>query len=88
MEMNRGDWGGGDSVRDARCRRPSSHEVLRPEKLAIGGWSTAANMAEWAIRKRRASRPRFPARPANLISEYGIRAGPPRTMSWFYAFRM
>ncbi len=85
IEMNRGDWGGGDyddvmaGVDDLVARG-----IADPEKLAIGGWSYGGYMAEWAITQTT----RFKAAVsgaglANLISEYGTEQGPSYD-EWFY----
>ncbi|MDP9337375.1 MAG: S9 family peptidase [Acidobacteriota bacterium] len=85
IEMNRGDWGGGDfkdvmaGVDDLIARG-----IADPEKLGIGGWSYGGYMAEWAITQTT----RFKAAVSgaglsNLISEYGTEEGPSYD-EWFY----
>ena len=85
IEMNRGDWGGGDfkdviaGVDDLVARG-----IADPEKLGIGGWSYGGYMAEWAITQTT----RFKAAVSgaglsNLISEYGTEEGPSYD-EWFY----
>jgi dipeptidyl aminopeptidase/acylaminoacyl peptidase len=85
IEMNRGDWGGGDfkdvmsGVDDLVARG-----IADPEKLGIGGWSYGGYMAEWAITQTT----RFEAAVSgaglsNLISEYGTETGPSYD-EWFY----
>ena len=85
IEMNRGDWGGGDyqdvmaGVDDLVARG-----IADPEKLAIGGWSYGGYMSEWAITQTT----RFKAAVSgaglsNLISEYGTEQGPSYD-EWFY----
>jgi dipeptidyl aminopeptidase/acylaminoacyl peptidase len=85
IEMNRGDWGGGDfkdvmgGVDDLIARG-----VADPDKLGIGGWSYGGYMAEWAITQTT----RFKAAVSgaglsNLISEYGTEEGPSYD-EWFY----
>jgi dipeptidyl aminopeptidase/acylaminoacyl peptidase len=85
IEMNRGDWGGGDfkdvmaGVDDLVARG-----IADPNKLGIGGWSYGGYMAEWAITQTT----RFKAAVSgaglsNLISEYGTEEGPSYD-EWFY----
>jgi dipeptidyl aminopeptidase/acylaminoacyl peptidase len=85
IEMNRGDWGGGDfqdvmaGVDDLIARG-----IADPVKLAIGGWSYGGYMSEWAITQTT----RFKAAVSgaglsNLISEYGTEQHPSYD-EWFY----
>ena len=85
MEMNRGDWGGGDfkdvmaGVDDLIARG-----IADPDRLAIGGWSYGGYMAEWAITQTT----RFKAAVSgaglsDLISEYGTEQHPSYD-EWFY----
>lgn len=85
IEMNRGDWGGGDfqdvmaGVDDLIARG-----IADPLKLAIGGWSYGGYMSEWAITQTT----RFKAAVSgaglsNLISEYGTEQHPSYD-EWFY----
>ncbi len=85
IELNRGDWGGGD-YRDVMAGVDDliARGVADPEKLAIGGWSYGGYMAEWAITQTT----RFKAAVSgaglsNLISEYGNEQGPSYD-EWFY----
>jgi dipeptidyl aminopeptidase/acylaminoacyl peptidase len=85
IEMNRGDWGGGD-YRDVMAGVDDlvARGIADPEKLAIGGWSYGGYMAEWAITQTT----RFKAAVSgaglsNLISEYGTEQGPSYD-EWFY----
>jgi dipeptidyl aminopeptidase/acylaminoacyl peptidase len=85
IEMNRGDWGGGD-YRDvmAGVDELVARGIADPDKLAIGGWSYGGYMAEWAITQTT----RFKAAVSgaglsNLISEYGTEKGPSYD-EWFY----
>jgi dipeptidyl aminopeptidase/acylaminoacyl peptidase len=85
IEMNRGDWGGGDfkdvmaGVDDLIARG-----IADPDRLAIGGWSYGGYMAEWAITQTS----RFKAAVSgaglsDLISEYGTEQHPSYD-EWFY----
>jgi len=85
IEMNRGDWGGGDfkdvmaGVNDLIARGTAD-----PEKLAIGGWSYGGYMAEWAITQTNVFKAAVSgAGLSNLISEYGTEQGPSYD-EWFY----
>jgi dipeptidyl aminopeptidase/acylaminoacyl peptidase len=85
IEMNRGDWGGGD-YRDVMAGVDDliARGIADPEKLAIGGWSYGGYMAEWAITQTT----RFKAAVSgaglsNLISEFGTEEGPSYD-EWFY----
>jgi dipeptidyl aminopeptidase/acylaminoacyl peptidase len=85
IEMNRGDWGGGD-FRDVMFGVDDlvARGIADPEKLAIGGWSYGGYMSEWAITQTT----RFKAAVSgaglsNLISEYGTEQGPSYD-EWFY----
>ncbi len=85
IEMNRGDWGGGD-YRDVMAGVDDliAKGIADPDKLAIGGWSYGGFMSEWAITQTT----RFKAAVSgaglsNLISEYGTEQGPSYD-EWFY----
>ena len=85
MEMNRGDWGGGD-YRDVMAGVDDliARGIADPEKLAIGGWSYGGYMSEWTITQTT----RFKAAVSgaglsNLISEYGTEQGPSYD-EWYY----
>jgi dipeptidyl aminopeptidase/acylaminoacyl peptidase len=85
MEMNRGDWGGGD-FKDVMAGIDDlvARGIADPNKLGIGGWSYGGYMSEWAITQTT----RFKAAVsgaglANLISEYGTEKGPSYD-EWFY----
>jgi dipeptidyl aminopeptidase/acylaminoacyl peptidase len=85
IEMNRGDWGGGD-YRDVMAGVDDliAKGIADPDKLAIGGWSYGGYMSEWAITQTT----RFKAAVSgaglsNLISEYGTEQGPSYD-EWFY----
>jgi dipeptidyl aminopeptidase/acylaminoacyl peptidase len=85
IEMNRGDWGGGD-FRDVMAGVDDlvARGIADPDKLAIGGWSYGGYMSEWAITQTT----RFKAAVSgaglsNLISEYGTETEPSYD-EWFY----
>ena len=85
IEMNRGDWGGGD-FRDIMAGVDDlvARGIADPEKLAIGGWSYGGYMAEWAITQTTHFKAAVSgAGLANLISEYGTEQGPSYD-EWFY----
>jgi dipeptidyl aminopeptidase/acylaminoacyl peptidase len=85
IEVNRGDWGGGD-YRDVMAGVDDlvARGIADPEKLGIDGWSYGGYMSEWAITQTT----RFKAAVSgaglsNLISEYGTEQGPSYD-EWFY----
>jgi len=85
IEMNRGDWGGGD-YRDVMAGVDDllAKGIADPDKLGIGGWSYGGYMSEWAITQTT----RFKAAVSgaglsNLISEFGTEKGPAYD-EWFY----
>ncbi|PYU70963.1 MAG: hypothetical protein DMG49_10335 [Acidobacteria bacterium] len=85
IEMNRGDWGGGD-YRDVMAGVDDliARGIADPEKLAIGGWSYGGYMSEWAITQTTRFKAAFSgAGLSNLISEYGTEQGPSYD-EWFY----
>ena len=85
IEMNRGDWGGGD-YRDVMAGVDDlvARGIADPDKLAIGGWSYGGYMAEWAITQTTRFRAAVSgAGLSNLISEYGTEQGPSYD-EWFY----
>ena len=85
IEMNRGDWGGGDfkdvmwGVKDLVDRG-----IADPAKLGIGGWSYGGYMSEWAITQTNDFKAAVSgAGLSNLISEYGSEQHPSYD-EWFY----
>ncbi len=88
VEMNRGDWGGGDyrdvveGIKDLIARG-----IADPNKLGIGGWSYGGYMAEWAITQPAPFEFKAAvsgAGMANLISEYGTEVHPSYD-EWFWS---
>jgi len=85
IELNRGDWGGGD-YRDVMAGVDDliARGIADPEKLAIGGWSYGGYMSEWAITQTTRFKVAVSgAGLSNLISEYGTEQGPSYD-EWFY----
>jgi dipeptidyl aminopeptidase/acylaminoacyl peptidase len=85
IEMNRGDWGGGD-FKDVMAGVDDliACGIADPEKLGIGGWSYGGYMAEWAITQTTRFKTAVSgAGLSNLISEYGTEEGPSYD-EWFY----
>jgi dipeptidyl aminopeptidase/acylaminoacyl peptidase len=85
IEMNRGDWGGGDfkdvmwGVKDLVARG-----IADPSKLGIGGWSYGGYMAEWAVTQTNDFKAAVSgAGLSNLVSEYGSEEHPSYD-EWFY----
>jgi dipeptidyl aminopeptidase/acylaminoacyl peptidase len=85
IEMNRGDWGGGDfkdvmwGVKDLIDRG-----IADSSKLGIGGWSYGGYMAEWAVTQTNDFKAAVSgAGLSNLISEYGSEEHPSYD-EWFY----
>ncbi len=85
IEMNRGDWGGGD-FKDVMAGVDDliTRGVADPDRLAIGGWSYGGYMSEWAVTQTT----RFKvavcgAGLSDLVSEYGTEQHPSYD-EWFY----
>jgi dipeptidyl aminopeptidase/acylaminoacyl peptidase len=85
IEINRADWGGGD-FKDVMAGVDDliAKGLADPDQLGIAGWSYGGYMAEWAVTQT----PRFKAAVsgagmANLISEFGMEAGPAYD-EWFW----
>ncbi len=85
LELNRGDWGGGD-FRDVMegVDYLIGRGVADPDRLGIAGWWYGGYMAAWAITQTH----RFKAAVsgaglANLVSEFGTEDHPSYD-EWFY----
>jgi dipeptidyl aminopeptidase/acylaminoacyl peptidase len=85
VELNRGDWGGGD-FKDvmAGVKDLVDRGIADPDRLGIGGWSYGGYMAEWAITQSNEFKAAVSgAGMANLISEFGMEDHPSGD-EWFY----
>lgn len=85
VEMNRGDWGGGD-FRDVMAGVDAliARGVADPKRLGIGGWSYGGYMSAWAVTQTTRFRASVSGAPViDLASEYGTEAGP-QYDEWFY----
>ncbi len=85
VELNRGDWGGGD-FKDvmAGVKDLVDRGIADPHRLGIGGWSYGGYMAEWAITQTNEFKAAVSgAGMANLISEFGMEDHPSGD-EWFY----
>jgi dipeptidyl aminopeptidase/acylaminoacyl peptidase len=85
VEMNRGDWGGGDfkdvmAAVDAMIARG----IADPNRLGIGGWSYGGYMAAWAVTQTTRFKAAVSGAPViDLASEFGTENGS-QYDEWFY----
>jgi dipeptidyl aminopeptidase/acylaminoacyl peptidase len=85
IEMNRGDWGGGD-FKDVMAGVDAMIErgIADPAKLGIGGWSYGGYMAAWAVTQTNRFKAAVSGAPViDLASEFGTENGPAYD-EWFY----
>jgi dipeptidyl aminopeptidase/acylaminoacyl peptidase len=85
VEMNRGDWGGGD-FKDvmAGVDEMIARGVADPDRLGIGGWSYGGYMAAWAVTQTTRFKAAVSGAPViDLASEFGTETGP-QYDEWFY----
>lgn len=85
VEMNRGDWGGGD-YKDviAGVDALVARGVADPRRLGIGGWSYGGYMAAWAVTQTTRFRASVSGAPViDLASEFGTEDGSAYD-EWFY----
>ena len=85
LEMNRGDWGGGD-FKDVMAGVDFliSRGIADPNRLGIGGWSYGGYMAAWAITQTgRFKAAVSGAGMSDLAAEFGTEDGPAYD-EWFY----
>jgi dipeptidyl aminopeptidase/acylaminoacyl peptidase len=85
VEMNRGDWGGGD-FKDvmAGVDAAIARGLADPTKLGIGGWSYGGYMAAWAVTQTNRFKAAVSGAPViDLASEFGTENGPAYD-EWFY----
>jgi dipeptidyl aminopeptidase/acylaminoacyl peptidase len=86
VEMNRGDWGGGD-FKDVMAGVDDliAKGIADPARMGIGGWSYGGYMSEWAVTQTDKFKAAVSgAGMANLISEYGSEVNPAYD-EWFYS---
>jgi len=85
VEMNRGDWGGGD-FKDvmAGVDWAVARGIADPNRLGIGGWSYGGYMAAWAVTQTNRFKAAVSGAPViDLASEFGTEGGPAYD-EWFY----
>jgi dipeptidyl aminopeptidase/acylaminoacyl peptidase len=85
VEMNRGDWGGGD-YKDVMAGVDAmvARGIADPARLGIGGWSYGGYMAAWAVTQTNRFRAAVSGAPViDLASEFGTEDGS-QYDEWFY----
>jgi dipeptidyl aminopeptidase/acylaminoacyl peptidase len=85
VEMNRGDWGGGD-FRDVMAGADwlVARGIADPNRLGIGGWSYGGYMAAWAVTQTNRFRAAVSGAPViDMASEFGTENGSAYD-EWFY----
>jgi dipeptidyl aminopeptidase/acylaminoacyl peptidase len=85
VEMNRGDWGGGD-FKDviAGVDAMVAQGIADPSRLGIGGWSYGGYMAAWAVTQTARFRAAVSGAPViDMASEFGTEDGSAYD-EWFY----
>ena len=85
VEMNRGDWGGGDFT-DVMAGADwlVARGIADPNRLGIGGWSYGGYMAAWAVTQTTRFKAAVSGAPViDMASEFGTENGSAYD-EWFY----
>ena len=85
VEMNRGDWGGGD-FKDVMAGADwlVAQGIADPGRLGIGGWSYGGYMAAWAVTQTNRFKAAVSGAPViDMASEFGTENGSAYD-EWFY----
>jgi dipeptidyl aminopeptidase/acylaminoacyl peptidase len=85
VEMNRGDWGGGDFT-DVMAGADwlVARGIADPNRLGIGGWSYGGYMAAWAVTQTQRFKAAVSGAPViDMASEFGTENGSAYD-EWFY----
>jgi dipeptidyl aminopeptidase/acylaminoacyl peptidase len=85
VEMNRGDWGGGDFA-DVMAGADwlVARGIADPNRLGIGGWSYGGYMAAWAVTQTNRFKAAVSGAPViDMASEFGTENGSAYD-EWFY----
>src|SRR3954470_13192924 len=85
VEMNRGDWGGGD-FKDVMAGVDAmvAKGIADPNRLGIGGWSYGGYMAAWAVTQTTRFKAAVSGAPViDMASEFGTENGSAYD-EWFY----